>query len=146
MNNELLTQKNWWQRNWKWFTPVAVIIIFASGLFMISDMDKHLGDFAKASSDTELFKNAVEKAQQDPRVVELLGQLEPIENMAIIEGEVQYTNNDQAVELSVRILGSKGKARLDISAEWINESWEYQKINIRIKTPPEKKTNSSNSP
>jgi hypothetical protein len=37
------------------------------------------------------------------------------------------------------IAGVKCKARMDISADRINNKWNYSKIKIRIKNPPEKK-------
>ncbi|WP_299223373.1 cytochrome c oxidase assembly factor Coa1 family protein [uncultured Aquimarina sp.] len=59
--------------------------------------------------------------------------------MAILEGEVRYSDNNKSVDLSIRIKGSKRKASMDISADKINGEWNYKKINIRIKKPIEEK-------
>jgi hypothetical protein len=41
------------------------------------------------------------------------------------------------VTLSIRIKGSKGKGKMDISAKKNGSEWEYKTITIRIKNPKE---------
>jgi ABC-type branched-subunit amino acid transport system substrate-binding protein len=96
-------------------------------------------DLAKAYADTELYDNALEKVKSDKRITELLGEIEPIDKMAILEGQVKYSNENKTVNSTIRILGDKGKARMDISADRIKNEWNYTKINVRIKNPPELK-------
>ena len=96
-------------------------------------------DLVQAYSDTELYENALAKVKSDKRVTELLGEIEPIDELAILEGEVKYSNENKTVNSSIRVTGTKGKARMDISADLINNSWDYEKINIRIKKPVENK-------
>jgi hypothetical protein len=43
------------------------------------------------------------------------------------------------VNSTIRLKGTKGKAKLDISADRINNERNYTKINVRIKNPPENK-------
>ena len=138
MNNELIKQKSWWNRNWKWLVPVSgMLLIFA--ILISSGMGRIGADLAKAYSDTKLYENALEKAKSNQKVTELLGEIEPIDKLAILEGEVHYTNDNRTVSSTIRIKGSKGKARMDIIADRINNKWSYKKINVRIKNPPEKK-------
>ena len=59
--------------------------------------------------------------------------------MTILNGTVTYSDDNKSVNSTIKITCEKGKAMLDISADRINESWNYKKINIRIKSPPEKK-------
>ena len=40
---------------------------------------------------------------------------------------------------TIKVIGSKGNGKLDLTAERENESWRYEKINIRIKGPEKKK-------
>ncbi len=96
-------------------------------------------DLAQAYADPELYSNALEKVKTDQRVKDLLGEIEPIDKMAILEGQVEYSNGDKTVFSSVRIVGTKGKANMDISADRINNTWQYTEINLRIKNPPENK-------
>ncbi len=139
MSNELITQKSWWKRNWKWLIPVIGILLITITVFFSSGMNGIATDLVQAYADTELYENALNKAKSDKRVTELLGEIEPIDKLAIAEGEVQYTNENKTVNSTIRIVGNKGKARMDISADRINDEWNYTKINIRIKNPPEKK-------
>ncbi|TXE20203.1 hypothetical protein ES731_06750 [Psychroflexus gondwanensis] len=139
MNNELIEQKSWWKRNWKWLVPVSGIIMISLAIFFSSGMDGIGADLAQAYTDTELYKNALEKVKSDQKANELLGKIEPIDKLAILEGEVHYTNENQTVNSTIRLKGTKGKAKLDISADRINNEWNYTKINVRIKNPPENK-------
>lgn len=139
MNNALIKQKSWWKRNWKWFVPLCGIVLIIISVFIASGMGSMGTDLAQAYSDTELYENAVEKVKSNHKVTQLLGKIEPIDKLAILEGEVHYTNNNQTVKSSIRLKGTKGKARMDITAVQINNEWEYKIINVRIKNPPEKK-------
>lgn len=139
MNNELIEQKSWWKRNWKWFVSLTGFILILITILFSSGFGRTLGDYSKAYADSSLYENALEKAQQNKRVIEVLGSLEPIDNLAILEGEVHYSKDNNSVKTSIRVKGTKGKARLDIFADRINDTWYYKIINIRIKSPPEKK-------
>jgi predicted negative regulator of RcsB-dependent stress response len=139
MNNELIEQKSWWKRNWKWFVPLSGILLIIISVFISSGMGGIGADLAQAYSDTELYENALEKVKSDQKVTELLGEIEPIDKLAILEGAVQFTNNNQTVNSTIRLKGTKGKAKMDITADRINNEWEYKIINVRIKNPPERK-------
>jgi hypothetical protein len=67
----------------------------------------------------------------------VLGDLEPIDKLAILEGNAKYSNHNNSVELTVRVKGPKGKGKMDISADKNGTEWEYKKINIRIKQTEE---------
>jgi len=62
-----------------------------------------------------------------------------VSKMAILEGDVNYTNQNRNVQFTVRVEGKNGKALMDGIAERINDSWDYKKITIRVKNPPEKR-------
>lgn len=38
MDNELITERSWWKRNWKWFLPLSAMIVFGIGIFLISSV------------------------------------------------------------------------------------------------------------
>lgn len=139
MNNELIEQKSWWKRNWKWLVPVIGIILISMATFFSSGMDGVATDLIQAYADTELYENALEKVKSDPRAIELLGEIEPIDKLAILEGSVGYSDDNNNVNSSIRVVGTKRKAIMDISADRIDNAWTYKKINIRIKKPIEDK-------
>ena len=138
MDNELIVEKSWWKRNWKWFLPTFLLVfLFLFGVILSSSIDGNVTDIAQAYSDNSLYEKAIEKAKTNERVIELIGEIEPIDKLAILEGNAIYSNNNNSVELSIRVRGNKGKAKMDISADKNGKEWEYKKINIRIKEPKE---------
>ena len=71
------------------------------------------------------------------RAKEILGEIEPIGKLAILEGDAKYTNDNRSVEITVRIEGNKANGKMDISAYKKGTEWQYKKITIRIKQPKE---------
>jgi hypothetical protein len=136
MDNELIVEKNWWSRNWKWSLP-ALLFLLLFGFLLSSTIDGNITDIAQAYSDDSLYEKAIEKAKTNERVLEVLGAIEPIDKLALFEGNAVYSNNNNSVALSIRIKGSKGKGKMDISAEKNGKEWRYKTINIRIKNPKE---------
>lgn len=131
--NELIPKKSWWKRNWKWLTPLIGLFL-VSVLILSSGMSRSMSDIAKAYASPSLYENALKKAQKNEQVTQLLGTLEAIDNLAIAEGYVEYSNNYNSIETSIRIKGSKnGKGRMDISAAKENDVWVYKKIQVRLK-------------
>ena len=102
-------------------------------------MNKVASDLTIAYSDTELYNNALEKAKANETVVAILGDIQPIDKLAILEGQVNFSDDNKAVKSSVRIIGTKGKARLDIVANKVDNNWSYKSINVRIKQPQDQK-------
>jgi hypothetical protein len=138
MDNELIVNKNWWNSNWKWFLPTSLILfLLLFGFILSSSIDENITDIALAYSDNSLYEKAIEKAETNERVLKIIGKIEPIDKLAIFEGNAVYSNNNNSVALSIRIKGNKGKGKMDILAEKNGTVWEYKKINIRIKDPKE---------
>ena len=139
MSNELIKPKNWWSRNWKWLVPICGLILISILLFFTTGMNRIATDFAQAYSETALYENAIEKVNSEPKINELLGEIESIDKFAILEGEVRYSNANNTVNSTIKINGSKGKANMDISADKISGKWSFTKINVRIKKPADKR-------
>ena len=136
MDNELIVEKSWWKRNWKWFLPTFILMfLLFLGLILNSSVNGNVTDIVQAYSDNSLIAKAVEKAKINQRVIELIGEIEPIDNLAILEGTAIYSNNNKSVQLSLRIKGNKGKGKMDILADKNGNEWEFKKINIRIRKP-----------
>ena len=138
MTNDSIRQKSWYQRHWKWLIPTIIVSIILV-LFFSSGMNKVASDLTIAYSDTELYNNALEKAKANETVVAILGDIQPIDKLAILEGQVNFSDDNKAVKSSVRIIGTKGKARLDIVANKVDNNWSYKSINVRIKQPQDQK-------
>ena len=139
MKNPNKINNPWISKNWKWLLASCLLIAIFSWFFLAIGMGKISADLAKAYTDTALYTQAIRHAQANPKVNQFLGTIKPIDKLAILEGEVHYTNNDKTVQTTVRITGTKGKARLDITAEKEDSSWHYKTITVRIKNPPQNK-------
>ncbi|MDL2143875.1 cytochrome c oxidase assembly factor Coa1 family protein [Flavobacterium tructae] len=135
MENDLIEKENWFKRNWKWFLPSAFLCIFLIGILAASTSQDSITDIAKAYSDELLFEKAIEQANKNPSILENIGTIEPIDKLAILEGNVMYSNNHNTVNLSVRVNGAKKKGKLNISAFKKGTEWVYQKIAVRTKNP-----------
>lgn len=92
-----------------------------------------LSDFAQTYTDPSIYQNAIKEANKNEKVIQSLGKLQPIDNLAILEGNSVYSNDNKTASISVRVNGTNGKAKMDIVANKIENKWEYQKIRIRIK-------------
>ncbi|EIA07545.1 cytochrome c oxidase assembly factor Coa1 family protein [Flavobacterium frigoris] len=136
MNNDLVYRKNWWESYWKWFIAAAVFVI-GIGLFLISNMNSEGLDLVQAYSEKALYENALEKVKANQKVIAILGDLQPLDQLAILEGSTKYSTDKQRIETTVRIKGSKTNAKMDILAFKKGSNWEYEKINIRIKSKNE---------
>ena len=102
-----------------------------------SGIGGNITDIAQAYTEDSLYQNAIEKVKTNKRALEVLGEIEPIDKLAILEGNAVYSNNNNSVTSSIRIKGSKGKGKMDILAEKNGTVWEYKMIKIRIKNPKE---------
>lgn len=137
MDNELVVNKSWLARNWKWFLLFVTFIILVFTALLTSNSKDDLTNIAQAYAENSLFEDAIAKANTNNRVLETAGKIEPIDKLAILEGSTIYTNNNNSVQLSVRIKGTKGSGKLDIAAQREGKKWNYEKITIRIKNPKE---------
>jgi hypothetical protein len=138
MDNDLVEEKTWLKRNWKWSVPATVVFIFILGLLLTLNSPENLTDIVQAYSDNSLYEKAIEKANSNKRILQTIGIIHPIDKLAIFEGNAVYSNNNNSVELSVRIKGDKGNGKLDIIAEKFGTEWKYKKIIVRNKNPKEK--------
>ena len=87
--NEILKTRNWWQTNWKWFIPTLGFLLFLVGLIFTTDIDENISNITKAYADSQLVENAMIKSLKNQEVQQLLGSLNPIDQMAIAEGWVK---------------------------------------------------------
>ena len=139
MNNDLIKNKTWWQKNWKWFVPISSVFSIVTAAIFLSGFGETLGNYTKAYSDSELYENALIIVRENNRVKETLGDIESINNMTILNGYVEYSDNNNSINTTIKVSGEHGKAMLDISAYLINGKWRYKDLKIRIKKPQEKK-------
>lgn len=128
MNNELIDRPSWWKRNWKWAVPVGgclsvivlIIIVIGAGIFGVSKM----------FSGSEPYAYGLEQAQSNEQVIELLGT--PIETYSIMQGSINYSNDDGEADISIPIKGPNGKGKIYVVGEKRNDIWTYLELEVRI--------------
>ncbi|MEW7290881.1 cytochrome c oxidase assembly factor Coa1 family protein [Aquimarina sp. 2304DJ70-9] len=131
--NETILKKSWWKTNWKWLLPVSVILCCITFFFLMTG--NATLRYGSVLAQPDLINNAHEKAKVNEKVIEKLGELSPHDFFRLLEGEVMYSNNDKTLAITVGIIGSRGRGKLDIIAQRNKKTWEYQKITVRIKKP-----------
>ncbi|MEZ0006709.1 putative negative regulator of RcsB-dependent stress response [Flavobacterium sp. 28YEA47A] len=123
--------KSWWQINYRWFLSLSAFII-ACLILAYAISQGSFKDMAQAYADPVLFQKAITEANKNDEVIQILGTLEPLDNMAILEGNTRYSNDNKAIEATVRVTGKKAKGKMDISAQKIGSEWKYEGIKIRV--------------
>tara|TARA_R110000751_G_scaffold198664_1_gene303475 strand:+ start:60 stop:503 length:444 start_codon:yes stop_codon:yes gene_type:complete len=138
MDNTIIQNRNWWQRNWKWLIP-STVIMFGLLMFLFSGLGGAATDISKAYAEKDLYNNAFEKVKANDKASEVLGELQPIDNLAILEGYINYSNDNKTIKSSIRIVGSKARGKLDIIADKVDDVWVYKLIKVRVKQPKDQK-------
>ena len=126
--NELIEEKSWWKRNWKWVVPtggcltliVLFVVFIGAAVFGVT----------KVMSGSEPYQEGLTKAQNNEQVIELLG--EPIENNGIMQGSINFSNSRGDADIRVPIKGPKGEGTVYIVGEKHNDVWTYSELEVRI--------------
>ena len=94
-----------------------------------------INSFVAVYAESEIYENALDIAKENEEVKQKLWNLEPIDFLAVIEGAIKYSNNNNTIDASFRVNGTKGKGRIAFSADRNGKEWEYKKIHIGIRKP-----------
>lgn len=133
--------KVWFKRKRTW---LLLVMLMGLGLFISSlpsELPMNIVYLTKAYSEPEICKEAFEISKKNSKVLEILGELEPMESLDLLNGSVFYSKGGDSVAITINVEGSKEikdiRSKLDVVAFRIDGNWEYQKIQIRIKNPVE---------
>ena len=63
-----------------------------------------MSDYGKAYADSNLYTVPMKKVEQNERVREVLGEIEPMGKLAILNGAIHYSEDNKAVEPQLRYL------------------------------------------
>ncbi|WP_157483844.1 hypothetical protein [Maribacter hydrothermalis] len=127
-------------------TWVILFLLIFIGLFVSTlppELPRNITYLTKAYSEPEICEGALEIAKADSTVLNLLGNLEPLGALDMLNGSVGYSKTGDTVGITIDVKGDKQikniRSKMDVLAEKINDKWEYISINIRIKKPDELK-------
>jgi hypothetical protein len=124
--------RTWWQRNWKWFVPVAclgALVVFAAFVILIITI---VFGMVKSS---DVYKDALSTAQTHPAVVQALGS--PIKAGIFVMGSINVSGPSGQADLAIPISGPKGKGTIYAVASKSMGKWTFSKLAVEIKTTKE---------
>lgn len=112
-------QPSWWSRNWKWFVPLLALV-----LLLLSCCCCCLGFsywvWPQVQKVMEVYQTALERAQNDPRVIAALGQ--PIEGVgAGTPGD--FHSDAQRLRIQFDIGGPQGTGTVHVEARLDQDRW-----------------------
>ena len=107
---------------WKWgaLGCLAVIVIGAIGIGVLVVF------VFGAIKSTDVYKEALSRAQNDPRVIAALGS--PIKSGFFLSGNVNVKNSGGTADISFPISGPKGKGSVHAVATRDSSGWHYSEL------------------
>lgn len=122
-----IPKPNWWKRNWKWFVPVGcftvvvLVVVFVGSILVI---------VFSAMKSTDVYKEALARANADPAVIEALGS--PIKDGFLMSGNTNVNGAAGESNLAIPISGPKGKGTIYVSANKALGQWNYSGLVVEI--------------
>lgn len=124
---------NWWDRNWKWFVPVACMTPIALGVVAVLLAGAAVFQMFRSS---EVVEQAVEAASRNEALRLQIGA--PIEVGWLITGSLEVTGGSGKADLVVPIEGSGGEADLYLVAEKRAGEWSFSTLVAEIEATGER--------
>lgn len=121
-------QKAWFARNWTWLVPVSGCLLVIIGILVVAG--GLVWGVSHMVSDSDAYTLAMEQAQNNQMLVDLLG--EPIEKNGMTSVDIQWNNGIKTSELGIPIKGPEGEAIIYVEGIAIGEKWEYQVMEVYI--------------
>jgi Cytochrome oxidase complex assembly protein 1 len=119
--------RNWWQRNWKWFVPMGclgLVMLFATFVGLICVI------VFSAMKSSDVYKTALARAQGDPLVMDALGS--PIKPGMLMSGSTNVNGASGQADLAIPIAGPKGKGTLYVVATKSAGRWNYSELVVEL--------------
>ncbi|WP_298417177.1 cytochrome c oxidase assembly factor Coa1 family protein [uncultured Kordia sp.] len=118
-------KQSWWQRNKNWFIPTGCLTIVVLFIVFIATMFFTVTAMLKGSTP---YVDAFEKATNNSYVIEQLG--EPIEQSALIQGNISVSETEGDANIRVPLKGPKGEAMLHVIGTKSNKIWSYSTMKV----------------
>ena len=105
---------------------LALMIVFVAGIvWFVFGMIKG----------TDVYKQAIRRAQSDPRVIAALGS--PIEAEWWVTGTMHIDNEKGNADITIPISGPKAKGRIYAEAIRDRNGWRFTRLTVKPETGPE---------
>jgi len=115
---------SWWKRNWKWAAPLGCGVLLTPALFVAGVVLFAFGVMKSSGAFTE----AVAAAEQDSRVIEILG--EPIEPGWFVSGSINIKDSSGAADLVIPLEGSRSRGKLHVRATMSGGVWTFHELRL----------------
>ncbi len=122
-----IQSKNWWDRNWKWFVPVACL---ASLVVLIGFIALIMSFVFGAMKSSDAFKQALTMAKSNPKIESVLGS--PIQEGYFITGSIKVYGASGDAQMAIPISGPKGSGTIYLEATKSAGEWSYSKLVVQI--------------
>ena len=127
--SEYVQQKSWFSRNWLWVVPVSGCLIII--LLLIFGVGAAIFGVTKLMTGSEPYEYALEKATNDPIVIQYLG--DAIESNGMMQGNISLNNNSGQANITIPIKGNKDKGVITVVGKKNNGEWIYEELYVKIK-------------
>ncbi|MFC1581088.1 cytochrome c oxidase assembly factor Coa1 family protein [Thermodesulfobacteriota bacterium] len=119
-----MQERTWWNRNWKWFVPVAgLCTLVLLGLVVVYAI------FGLVKT-TDVYKEAVARAKAHPAVMKALGS--PIKEGFLVKGNINISGSKGRADLAIPVSGPEGKATLYAVAGKPADKWTFSALEMAI--------------
>jgi len=143
MNLKSKGNYKWWQKKKNWFIIASAFLFFLFLWSLPSELPMNIAYLTKAYAEPEICQEALEITKKNPKVLDILGELEDMGGLDMLNGSVFYSKGGDSVAITINVFGTKEikniRSKMDVVAFKIDGNWEYQKIRVRIKKPIEMK-------
>ena len=120
-------RRGWLSRNWLWFIPLTLLLAV---LLCGGCCGGILVTVFGAMKTSAPYQMALKQVQNDPQVIEKLGQ--PIKDGWIPSGEVNISNGSGDARLDFNVTGPKGTAHVHTEARRSNGVWTTTVLDVTI--------------
>jgi hypothetical protein len=119
--------KSWFSRNWKWFTPTAVLGLVLAVALAIGALLTFVIGLLKSS---EPYQHAIAVASNNPEVVRGLGG--PVSSGWYVSGSVSVSGTSGEADLAIPLNGKVRHGTVYVVAKKTDGVWAYDKLQMLV--------------
>lgn len=118
--------QSWFQRHWKGLVVAVLGFVVAAVLALMLAV---VGLVMWSIRQSDVFRMAMQRARQDPRVTQSLGT--PIEPSWLVAGSMSVENDSGNAKFSVGIHGPKQEGKLYLDARKRMGEWTFNSLTVK---------------
>lgn len=119
--------RSWPSRNAKWLVPLLVVFVLFMVVISCAGVVMMLVHMIKSS---EPHRMGMDRVLNSPVALEVLG--EPIDESALIRGNLSMTDDTGSASLQVPVTGPKGRAMVYIEATRTGGVWALDELRLEV--------------